>query len=160
MESQLSQTKIRLIKYLRELEENKRNEKKKFLYETGYKVYRQGIQRMSSKLVDVWEDGEDIVNFKKRMLEIQQDKNNLEKEWNKVTSLKKNQIKENNDNNKVIDKYEEEDKLKLINYRMIRLTNVFNILFRKKMKLRINLINLKKKRYNINCNISALVMKH
>ena len=160
MESQLSQTKIRLIKYLRELEENKRNEKKKFLYETGYKVYRQGIQRMSSKLVDVWEDGEDIVNFKKRMLEILQDKNNLEKEWNKVTSLKKNQIKENNDNNKVIDKYEEEDKLKLINYRMIRLTNVFNILFRKKMKLRINLINLKKKRYNINCNISALVMKH
>jgi hypothetical protein len=127
MESQLSQTKIRLIKYLRELEEIKRKDKKKWLYETGYKVYRQGIQRMSSKIVDVWEDGEDIVNLKKRLFEISQEKNILEKEWAKVTSMKKNQIKENNDNNKVVDKYEEEDKLKLINYRMMRLSNVLNI---------------------------------
>jgi hypothetical protein len=127
MESQLSQTKIRLIKYLRELEEIKRKDKKKWLYETGYKVYRQGIQRMSSKIVDVWEDGEDIVNFKKRLFEISQEKNILEKEWAKTTSMKKNQIKENNDNNKVVDKYEEEDKLKLINYRMMRLSNVLII---------------------------------
>lgn len=130
MESQLSQTKIRLIKYLRELEEIKRKDKKKWLYETGYKVYRQGIQRMSSKIVDVWEDGEDIVNFKKRLFEISQEKNMLEKEWAKVTSMKKNQIKENNNdnnNNKVVDKFEEEDKLKLINYRMMRLSNVFII---------------------------------
>jgi hypothetical protein len=127
MESQLSQTKIRLIKYLRELEEIKRKDKKKWLYETGYKVYRQGIQRMSSKIVDVWEDGEDIVNFKKRLFEISQEKNILEKECAKTTSMKKNQIKENNDNNKVVDKYEEEDKLKLINYRMMRLSNVLII---------------------------------
>ncbi len=82
---------------------------------------------MSSKIVDVWEDGEDIVNLKKRLFEISQEKNILEKEWAKVTSMKKNQIKENNDNNKVVDKYEEEDKLKLINYRMMRLSNVLNI---------------------------------
>ncbi len=82
---------------------------------------------MSSKIVDVWEDGEDIVNFKKRLFEISQEKNILEKEWAKTTSMKKNQIKENNDNNKVVDKYEEEDKLKLINYRMMRLSNVLII---------------------------------
>jgi len=125
MEGQLSQTKIKLIKYLRELEENKRKEKKKWLYETGYKVYRQGIQRMSSKIIDVWEDGEDIINFKRRLLEIMQEKSSLEKDWSKVTASKKNQIKENNDNNnKTLDKFEEEEALKLINYRVQKLVTV------------------------------------
>ena len=35
MESQLSQTKLKLIKYLRELEEMKRKDKKKWLYDLG-----------------------------------------------------------------------------------------------------------------------------
>lgn len=124
MESQLSQTKLKLIKYLRELEEIKRKEKKKWLYDVGYKVCRQGLQRMSAKIIDVWEDGEEIITNKRRLMEIMSEKSILEKEWNKINSMKKNQIKENNNDSKVLDKLDEEDKLKLINYRVQKLNTV------------------------------------
>ena len=125
MESQLSQTKLKLIKYLRELEEAKRREKKKWIYEVGYKVCRQGLQRMSAKIVDVWEDGEDIITNKRRLLEIVSEKNCLEKEWNKITLMKKNIIKENIDNKVVpTEKLDEEEKMKLINFKMQKLNIV------------------------------------
>ena len=120
----MTQTKIKLIKYLRELEEFKRKEKKKWLYETGYKVYKQGIvQRMNSKMFDMWEDGEEIVINKRRLLEIMQEKNGLEKEWNKVINQKKVQVKENSET-KIMEKIDEEDRLKLINHKMLRLASV------------------------------------
>ena len=73
---------------------------------------------MSAKIIDVWEDG------KLLLMEIMSEKSSLEKEWNSINSMKKNQIKENNSDSKVLDKLDEEDKLKLINYRVQKLNTV------------------------------------
>lgn len=80
---------------------------------------------MSAKIVDVWEDGEDIITNKRRLLEIVSEKNCLEKEWNKITLMKKNIIKENIDNKVVpTEKLDEEEKMKLINFKMQKLNIV------------------------------------
>lgn len=119
-ELQLKVTQKSLVKYLRDLEENKRKEKKRWLHETGYKVYRQSLQRMTTnKIVDMWEDGEDILNIRKRLVDIFNEKSALEKDLNKLRKL--SQIKENNE----VARYEQDDKTMLILYRMNRLHNVY-----------------------------------
>jgi hypothetical protein len=122
-EDQLKVTQKSLVKYLRELEETRRKERKKWLHEVGYRVYRQGTQRMTAaKVVDMWEDGEEIISVKKRLLEIIQEKNQLEKELNK--NRKNAQVKENSDANKPNERYEQDDKIMLILYRINKLQQV------------------------------------
>jgi hypothetical protein len=76
----------------------------------------------AAKVVDMWEDGEEIISVKKRLLEIIQEKNQLEKELNK--NRKNAQVKENSDANKPNERYEQDDKIMLILYRINKLQQV------------------------------------
>lgn len=124
MDNQLTQTKTKLIKYLRDLEESKRKDKKRWLNEFSYKVGRLAVQRLTNKSIDYWEEGEEIIKYKNRLNEIHINQNDLDKEIKKeIANSKKLQIKELIDKN-----YEEQEKKELVNYKMQLLSKVQKII--------------------------------
>eukprot|EP00350_Pseudokeronopsis_sp_OXSARD2_P011001 CAMPEP_0170553866 /NCGR_PEP_ID=MMETSP0211-20121228/11704_1 /TAXON_ID=311385 /ORGANISM="Pseudokeronopsis sp., Strain OXSARD2" /LENGTH=436 /DNA_ID=CAMNT_0010862487 /DNA_START=666 /DNA_END=1976 /DNA_ORIENTATION=- len=75
-----------LIKYLVDLEEKTRKEKRIWLNEQAIRLGRFTTQRQGTKFVECWEEGEASKKLKQRQQEIQQQKEEIER-------LKKNRIK-------------------------------------------------------------------
>ena len=59
-----------MIKYLTELEDKNRREKRMWLNEQSIKLGRLSSMRQSTKLVEVWEEGESILKLQSRLREI------------------------------------------------------------------------------------------
>jgi hypothetical protein len=59
-----------LIKYLTELEDKNRREKRMWLNEQSIKLGRLSSVRQSTKLLEVWEEGEAILKLQTRLKEI------------------------------------------------------------------------------------------
>ena len=68
-----------LIKYLTELEDKNRKERRIQLNEQSIKLGRVTSVRQGSKVVDMWEEGEQIIKFQTRLREIQSEKEEIEK---------------------------------------------------------------------------------
>ena len=82
LEASESQKKIyidTLIKYLTELEDKLRREKRMWLNEQSIKLGRVSNIRNGSKVVDMWEEGEAILRLQTRLKEIQLEKEEIEK---------------------------------------------------------------------------------
>ena len=59
-----------LIKYLTELEDKNRKEKRMWLNEQSIKLGRLSSVRQSTKLIEVWEEGEAMIKLQTRLREI------------------------------------------------------------------------------------------
>ena len=68
-----------LIKYLTELEDKNRKERRIFLNEQSIKLGRVSTVRQGSKVVDMWEEGEAIIKLQTRLREIAHEKEEIEK---------------------------------------------------------------------------------
>lgn len=94
-ESQLLLSRKSLIKYLKDNEESKRNLKKIWLNEQAYRLGKFSIQRAGARLMEVWEDGEEINNIKNAIKEIKNNKEDLEKVKKRLSlAIKKKEMKE------------------------------------------------------------------
>ena len=60
-----------LIKYLTELEDKNRKERRMWLNEQSIKLGRVSTLRQGTKVVDCWEEGESILKLQTRLREIQ-----------------------------------------------------------------------------------------
>ena len=59
-----------MIKYLTELEDKNRKERRIFLNEQSIKLGRVSTMRQGTKVVDMWEEGEAILKLQTRLREI------------------------------------------------------------------------------------------
>jgi tousled-like kinase len=91
-DQQLQISKLSLIKYLKELEEIKKANKKRWLNEQEYKLGRAVLQRVGQTTIDIWEDGEEIIKLNARMKEIEKEKIELESQRNNLTHYTKKKI--------------------------------------------------------------------
>jgi tousled-like kinase len=78
-ESQINLGKNSLIKYLKEFEELKKTQNKIWLNEQAYRLGKFSIQRMGHRVIEAWEDGEEIKNVKNTVKQIKENKEDLEK---------------------------------------------------------------------------------
>jgi len=78
-ENQINQGKNSLIKYLKDYEELKRIKNKIWLNEQAYRLGKFSIQRMGHRVIEAWEDGEEIINVKNIIKTIKETKEDLEK---------------------------------------------------------------------------------
>lgn len=83
-----------MIKYLTELEDKLRKEKRMWLNEQSIKLGRVSNVRQGSKVIDMWEEGEAILRLQTRLKEIQNDKEEIEKlkRRSKPTKKEKNKL--------------------------------------------------------------------
>ena len=68
-----------MIKYLTELEDKNRKERRIFVNEQSIKLGRVSTVRQGTKVVDMWEEGEAIIKLQTRLREIQLEKEEIEK---------------------------------------------------------------------------------
>ena len=68
-----------MIKYLTELEDKNRKERRIFLNEQSIKLGRVSTVRNGTKVVDMWEEGESIIKLQTRLREIQMEKEEIDK---------------------------------------------------------------------------------
>jgi len=102
-ENQINMGKNSLIKYLKDYEELKRTQNKIFLNEKAYKLGRFSIQRMSHRVIEAWEDGEEINNYKNAIKQIKETKEDLEKLKKRLAVvIKKKEMNKDTKNNEVI----------------------------------------------------------
>lgn len=80
-----------LIKYLTELEDKNRREKRMWLNEQSIKLGRLSSVRQSTKLMEVWEEGEAILKLQTRLRDIQAEKEEIEK-LKKKTKLQQKRV--------------------------------------------------------------------
>ncbi len=78
-ESQINLGKSSLIKYLKEFEELKRTQNKIWLNQQAYRLGKFSVQRMGHRVIEAWEDGEEINNVKNSVKQIKETKEDLEK---------------------------------------------------------------------------------
>lgn len=79
-ENQTQTAKVSMIKTLRELEELKRNNKKKWLNEQEFRLGRFNLQRVGQTVIDVWENGDEFIKLNYKLREIEMEKEKLEKQ--------------------------------------------------------------------------------
>ena len=83
-----------MIKYLTELEDKLRKEKRMWLNEQSIKLGRVSNIRQGSKVVDMWEEGESILRLQTRIKEIAAEKEEIEKlkKRSKASKKEKNKL--------------------------------------------------------------------
>lgn len=78
-----------MIKYLTELEDKNRKERRIFLNEQSIKLGRVSTVRQGTKVVDMWEEGEAIIKLQTRLKEISHEKEEIEKLKKRAKSTKR-----------------------------------------------------------------------
>lgn len=69
-----------IINLLKELEEQKRKDKKKYLHEQQIKIGKFSLIRTArGQYIDLWEDGEEVSSIKQKIKQVKESKNNLMK---------------------------------------------------------------------------------
>ncbi len=69
------------------MEEIKRSQKRQWLNEQSLKLGRFLVQRAGNQIIEVWEDGDDVIKVKNRLQKIIIDKYELEKVRNKLNQI-------------------------------------------------------------------------
>lgn len=99
-ENQIALGRKSLIKYLKDNEDLKRNLNKIWLNDQAFNLGKFSIQRAGARLMEVWEDGNDIKNIKAELKEIKNNKDDLEKIKKRLAvAIKKKENKEKEINN-------------------------------------------------------------
>lgn len=89
-----------LIKIMRELEEMKRAQKRDWINEQGLRLGRYAIQRAGSKVIEIWEEGEEFISIKNKIKDIFTQKEELEKQKKKLNYMKRKDMKDSNKDGK------------------------------------------------------------
>ncbi len=119
LDHSLQNSKVGLIKYLKELEEIKKRDKKRSLNEQEFKLGRAVLQRVGAATIDVWEEGEEIVKLNNRIREIEKEKLDLENQKGNLSSYIKKRNSISNFENSVCDVSDDLNSLKeLISFKM------------------------------------------
>ena len=118
----------------KEIAELKREKKNKWINEQEYSLGKFGIQRFShGQMIDYWEDGVKIIEIKKALENIKNQKEEIDKQRRKLSS-NKSRKSQNEDNNNY---YEQDDSKELLNFKMSQLQKEESELKDKKNKLEI-----------------------
>jgi tousled-like kinase len=117
-ENQNQMSKYSLIKILREHEELKRNNKKKWLNEQEFRLGRFNLQRVGQTVIDIWENGDEFIKLNNKLREIEVEKEKLEKQKKNLASF----IKKRNPNSTLEGEVNNENELndmrELINFKL------------------------------------------
>jgi tousled-like kinase len=117
-DTQISQYKANMVRILREFEELKRAQRRQWINEQNLKLGRFVVQRAGNQIIEVWEDGEDVIKVKNRLQKILIDKDEFEKVRNKLNRIYSN-AKKNNDNTiETHEMYEINEQRELINFKL------------------------------------------
>ena len=118
----------------KEIAELKREKKNKWINEQEYSLGKFGIQRFShGQVIDYWEDGTKMIEIKKALENIKNQKEEIDKQRRKISSSKsrKSQNEDNNNN------YDQEESKELLNFKMSQLQKEESELKDKKNRLEI-----------------------
>ena len=118
----------------KEIAELKREKKNKWINEQEYSLGKFGIQRFShGQVIDYWEDGTKIIEIKKALENIKNQKDEIDKQRRKISS-NKSRKSQNEDNNNY---YDQDDSKELLNFKMSQLQKEESELKDKKNRLEI-----------------------
>ena len=118
----------------KEIAELKREKKNKWINEQEYSLGKFGIQRFShGQVIDYWEDGTKMIEIKKALENIKNQKEEIDKQRRKISSNKsrKSQNEDNNNN------YDQDESKELLNFKMSQLQKEESELKDKKNRLEI-----------------------
>lgn len=68
-----------MIKYLTELEDHRRKERRLWLNEQGIRLGRVSSMRQGSKIVEIWEEGDQVIKLQNRLKEIADEREEIKK---------------------------------------------------------------------------------
>ena len=68
-----------IIKYLTELEDHRRKDKRLWINEQGIRLGRVQSMRQGPKLVEVWEEGDQMIKLQNRLKEITEEREEIKK---------------------------------------------------------------------------------
>ena len=118
----------------KEIAELKREKKNKWINEQEYSLGKFGIQRFShGQVIDYWEDGTKIIEIKKALENIKNQKEEIDKQRRKISS-NKSRKSQNEDNNNY---YDQDESKELLNFKMNQLQKEESELKDKKNRLEI-----------------------
>ena len=118
----------------KEIAELKREKKNKWINEQEYSLGKFGIQRFShGQVIDYWEDGTKMIEIKKALENIKNQKEEIDKQRRKISSSKSRKS-QNEDNNNC---YEQDESKELLNFKMSQLQKEESELKDKKNRLEI-----------------------
>ena len=117
----------------KEIAELKRERKNKWINEQEYNLGKFGIQRFShGQTIDYWEDGTKIIEIKKQLENIKNQKEEIDKQRRKISSSKSRKTQNDDNNNNY---YEQDDSKELLNFKMSQLQKEESELKDKKNRL-------------------------
>jgi tousled-like kinase len=117
-DTQIGQFKSSMTKILRDLEEIKRAQKRQWLNEQNLKLGRFVVQRAGNQIIEVWEDGEEVMKIKNILQRIIIDKDELEKVRNKLNQIYRNVKKYSDTTTESADIYEMNEQKELISFKL------------------------------------------
>ena len=118
----------------KEIAELKREKKNKWINEQEYSLGKFGIQRFShGQVIDYWEDGTKMIEIKKALENIKNQKEEIDKQRRKISS-NKSRKSQNEDNNNY---YDQDESKELLNFKMSQLQKEESELKDKKNRLEI-----------------------
>jgi tousled-like kinase len=117
----------------KEIAELKREKKNKWINEQEYNLGKFGIQRFShGQTIDYWEDGTKIIEVKKQLESIKNQKEEIDKQRRKISSSKSRKSQNDDNNNNY---YELDESKELLNFKMSQLQKEESELKDKKNRL-------------------------
>jgi hypothetical protein len=135
-ESQITSARSSIAKYLKELEENKKSQKKIWLNEQALKLGKFVLQRAGNTIIETWEEGDEYTKIRMRYSTVLSEKEALEKEKKGLLRQPKGKDKNISDNltgENIEEIYEE--KKELIAFKLLALTREENEIKAKMEKL-------------------------
>jgi len=118
----------------KEIAELKREKKNKWINEQEYSLGKFGIQRFShGQVIDYWEDGVKMIEIKKALENIKNQKEEIDKQRRKISS-NKSRKSQNEENNNF---YDQDESKELLNFKMSQLQKEESELKDKKNRLEI-----------------------
>ena len=128
---EIKRCRLDISNMVKEIAQLKREQKNKWINEQEYYLGKFGIQRFShGQTLDYWEDGTKIIEVKKALENIKNQKEEIDKQRRKISSIKsrKSQSEDNNYN-------EIDDSKELLNFKMSQLQKEETELKEKKNRL-------------------------
>lgn len=78
-ESSKSLYKDTMIKYLTELEDHRRKERRLWLNDQGIRLGRVSSVRQGTKVVEIWEEGDQVIKLQNRLKEISEEREDIKR---------------------------------------------------------------------------------
>ena len=111
-------SKFSLVKYLKELEEIKRNNKRKWINEQEFRLGKIVVSRVGNKTIDIWDQGEEITKLQNRYRTIEKEKDELERQKKNLANYLRKRTASNLDSVDPNTENELNDMKELINFKL------------------------------------------